>query len=95
MKKMQFVQCKECEHFRMWEGDPCCLEPQEGWKIVLPDTMTVCDRFVEANKNFVDWGQVWDVEKKDFFKRHKLRSELFNKYIKEHPEYIELIEKVD
>ena len=65
---MEFVQCKNCDHFRMWEGDPCCLEPEIGLKLILPDTMTVCDRFVEVNKKFLSGVKFGMFKRKTFLK---------------------------
>ena len=84
--------CLNCKHFRIWDDDPCCLEPN-GWKIVLPTE--TCDKYDTET-----WGptlelqkEMWQESKKDFFDRYIISPELLENYLKYYPEDKDLINK--
>lgn len=96
---MNNVQCLNCQHFRMWEGDPCCLEPDKGWKVILPDMTRDCELYEVINEPSVYgediWKKCWENEREEFFETVRLTDPIYSQYIEEHPEYKELIEKAE
>lgn len=85
--------CLNCKHFRIWDGDPCCLYEEE-WKIVLP-SMTCEKHEIETFKPVLKLhSEMWDACKEEFFKRYKIEKEEFiQKYLQLFSEDKDLINK--
>ena len=85
--------CLYCKHFKIWDGDPCCLEKDE-WKIVLP-TMHCEKHELETFGPVLELHQsMWEDCKKQFFKDYTIDTqELIDEYLEMFPDDKELIEK--
>lgn len=83
--------CLNCKHFRIWDGDPCCLEKDE-FKIVLPSMM--CHKHEEETFKPVLQlhKEMWNECKREFFKRYSISDENLKKsYLEMFPEDGEII----
>ena len=85
--------CLNCKYFKIWDDDPCCLEPNE-WKIVFPSM--VCEKFKEETFKPVLklHKEMWDECKQKFFKTFTIDSQvLIDDYLKMFPEDKDIVEK--
>ena len=81
-----------CKHFKIWDGDPCCLH-KDGWKIVLPTE--ICENHDEETFKpaLKLHSEMWNECKQEFFKMYTIDQELVDRYLKMFPEDKDLINK--
>jgi len=86
------ITCMDCEHFSMWDGDPCCCWK---FKFVLPDMLHRCKDFKTDNNRFHHDTNIdfWKQGMRDFFDRVSIKDPLYSQYIKSYPERKSFVNK--